>query len=568
MDRDLGIARKAKLEHIKTIAARLGIPAKFLENYGNYKAKVSLEILKRTTQYARRTTSKYIVVTGITPTHLGEGKTVTTIGLSMALNKAGKSAVACIREPSLGPFFGIKGGGVGGGRSQVLPGEDINLHLTGDIHAVSAAHNLCSAFLDNHLYRGNKLDIDLKKIFWKRVIDVNDRSLRSIKIGVGGGEYGVARDSSFEITAASEVMAILALADSIPDLRERVSKIVVALTRGGKPVTAEDLKVAGAMAVLLKDALKPNLLQTIENTPCFIHTGPFANITHGNSSILADKMGLGLADYVVTEAGFGADCGLEKFVNIKCRQSGLKPSAVVLVCSIRALKIHSGMYRTAIGKPLSRELDRENVDAVDAGCGNLVKQIENVRLFDVPCVVAINRFLNDTEREIKVVRDKALQAGAFNCVTSELYRYGSRGGEALAKSVVQATSINSRFRYLYEHDEPIKDKISKIAVQIYGAKGVSYEKEAEENIAHYQKLGYGKLPICMAKTPLSLSHDPALKGAPTGFVLPVRDVRPSIGAGFLYALCGKILTMPGLPSNPIGERIDINPKGEIRYVSK
>ena len=565
MERDLGIARKAKLEHIATIAKRLGIPAKFLETYGDYKAKVSLDILKIKKPGKD---SKYVVVTGITPTHLGEGKTVTTIGLSMALNKAGKKAVSCIREPSLGPFFGIKGGGVGGGRSQVLPAEDINLHLTGDIHAVSVAHNLCSAFLDNNLYRANRLGIDVNKIFWKRVIDVNDRSLRSIRIGLGGGEYGVERDSSFEITAASEVMAILALADSIPDLRKRVSRIVVALTRDGKAVTAQDLKVAGAMAVLLKDALKPNLVQTIENTPCFIHTGPFANITHGNSSILADKMGLALADFVVTEAGFGADCGLEKFVNIKCRTSGLKPSAVVLVCSIRALKVHSGLYRTAVGKPLSRDLERENVDAVEAGCVNLVKQIENVRLFGVPCVVAINRFPKDTEKELRIVREKALQAGAFDCVTSELYRYGSRGGAALAKSVIQASSVNSRFRYLYEPDEPIKDKICKIARLVYGAKSVSYEPLAEENIAHYQRLGFGALPICMAKTPLSLSHDPALKGAPIGFVLPIRDVRPSIGAGFLYALCGKILTMPGLPAHPIGERIDIDSKGEIIYVHR
>lgn len=553
------MAYKTNLKPITAICDKIGIPRKFLELYGNYKAKASLEILKN----GKSRHGKYIVVTGITPTHLGEGKTVTTIGLSMALNKTGKRSIACIREPSVGPFFGVKGGGVGGGNSQALPAEDINLHLTGDIHAVGASHNLCASFLDNHLFRGNSLDIDLDKIFWRRVIDVNDRALRKVRIGLGGGTGGVERDSGFEITAASELMAVLALCESIPDLRKRVGRIVVALTKSGKAVTTEDLKVAGAMGLLLKDAIKPNIVQTSENTPCFVHAGPFANITHGNSSILADRMALRLADYVVTESGFGADCGLEKFVNIKCRASGLMPHAVVLVASVRALKIHSGMYKMTVGRPLGRDIVKENVDAVEIGAQNLEKQIENVRLYGLPCVVAINRFDTDKAREIEAVRRKALDAGAFDCVTANVFRYGSKGGVELARAVEEAASVTSRVTFLYPPEMPIKKKIETIAMKVYGAKGVHFEKAAEENIALYEKLGFGKLPICMAKTHLSLSHDPNLKGAPKGFVLPVRDVRPSIGAGFLYALCGKVLTMPSLPSHPVGERVDIDSKGRM-----
>ncbi len=557
-------AQKTKLKQIGSIAASIGISKRYLEVYGDYKAKVSLEVLNNLK--ARR--SKYVVVTGITPTPLGEGKTVTTIGLAMALNRLGKKAVSCIRQPSIGPFFGIKGGGCGGGRSEVLPTEDINLHLTGDIHAVSQAHNLAAAFLDNHIFRGNVLDIDINKIFWRRVVDVNDRALRSVRIGLGDGEqYGVQRDTGFDITAASEVMAILALAESIPDLRKRLSRIVVALTKDGRAVTCEDLKVAGAMALILKDALKPNLVQTTENTPCFVHTGPFANITHGNSSILADKIALGLADFVVTESGFGADCGMEKFANIKCRQSGLEPDAAVLVSSIRALKVHSGMYRVAPGRPLDRNLSKENLDAVEAGCGNLEKQIENVRLFGIPCVVAINRFDSDTDREVAVVRRRALESGAFDCVVSRLYRYGSKGGIELAGAVQKACSCKSSFRFLYSLSATVKAKIEEIATKVYGAKAVRYEDAAEKNISLYERLGFGKLPICMAKTHLSLSDDPRLKGAPKDFILPVRDVKPSIGAGFLYVLCGKMMTMPSLPKHPIGEDIDIDSKGRIRYVS-
>ncbi|MFH1189547.1 MAG: formate--tetrahydrofolate ligase [Candidatus Omnitrophota bacterium] len=562
---DTEIAQKAKLKPIIGIAASLGINRNHLELYGDFKAKISLELLKR----PAKAKSKYIVVTGITPTHLGEGKTVTTIGLSMALNRMGNKAVSCIRQPSLGPFFGIKGGGVGGGRSQVLPTEDINLHLTGDIHAVGQAHNLCASFIDNHLFRGNGLNIDKNAIYWRRVVDVNDRSLRNVRIGLGGeSQYGIERDTGFDITAASEIMAILALSGSIKDMRERLSKIVVALTKDKKPVTAEDLRVAGSMALLLREAIKPSIVQTIEQTPCFIHTGPFANITHGNSSIIADRIALKLADYVVTESGFGADCGLEKFADIKCRTSGLKPDAVALVCSVRALKIHSGIYKMVAGKPLEKRIIKENLEAVEAGCTNLDRQIENSRLYGVPCVVSINRFATDTDKEIEAVRKKALASGAFDCVVNDCYRYGSKGAMALGTAVMEACRGKSKFRFLYPEDAPIKDKIEIIAKRVYGAASVHYEPAASVSIALFEKLGYDKLPVCMAKTHLSLSHDPALKGAPRDFILPVRDVKPSIGAGFLYALCGKMLTMPSLPACPVGENIDIDNNGRVKYVHR
>ncbi|MDP3786780.1 MAG: formate--tetrahydrofolate ligase [Candidatus Omnitrophota bacterium] len=548
------------IKPIAAIAVKLGIPRKNLELFGDYKAKISLNILKKSD--SRK--GKYIVVTGITPTHLGEGKTVTTIGLSMALNKSGKKCVACIRQPSIGPFFGVKGGGVGGGKSLVLPEEDINLHLTGDIHAVSQAHNLCASFIDNHLYRGNALNIDVERIYWRRVVDVNDRALRRVMIGLGGGDSGVERQTGFDITAASELMAILALSESIPDLRKRISKIIVALTKDGKPVTCEDLKVAGSMALLLRDAIKPNLVQTNEGTPCIIHTGPFANITHGNSSVIADRVGLKLADFVVTESGFGADCGLEKFVDIKCRQSGLKPDAVVLVASIRALKIHSGLFKMTVGKPLDREIERENLKAVGLGSSNLKKQIENSIIYGVPCVVAINRFKTDTSREIASVKKIALKAGAYSCVVSEVFTKGSRGGIDLARAVIAAAKVKSSFKLLYPSTTSIKDKMERIAKTIYGAKAVSFEPLAQANAQNFELLGLGELPICMAKTHLSLSHDPTLKGAPKDFVLPVREIRPSVGAGFLYALCGKILTMPSLPSHPVGECIDVDAKGRTK----
>ena len=553
------------LRPIHSIAAKLGIPDKHLELYGDYKAKLSLDILKGRRGRGRRALGKYIVVTGVTPTHLGEGKTVTTIGLSMALNKfKDTKAVACIRQPSIGPFFGVKGGGTGGGRAKVLPEDYINLHLTGDIHAISQAHNLCASFIDNHLYRGNRLNIDTDKIFWRRVVDVNDRALRSVLIALGGGEHGVERKTGFSITAASELMAILALCGSIPDLRKRVSKIILALTKEGRAVTAEDIHVAGSMALLLKDAIKPNLVQTNEFTPCIIHTGPFANITHGSSSVLADRIGLKLADFVVTESGFGADCGMEKFINIKCRQSGLKPDAAVLVCSIRALKIHSGAFRIIAGKPLGREIEKENLEAVEKGCANLKKQIKNVSVYGIPCVVAINRFEADTAKEIALVKKIALSSGAFDCVTSEVYKKGSAGAGELAKAVIKAASAKGSFKFLYPSDASIKEKIRAIATKIYGASGVNFEPHAESSIEAFERLGLGHLPVCMAKTPLSLSHDPELKGAPMDFVLPVREIRPSTGAGFLYALCGNILTMPSLPSHPVGECMDVDAKGRAK----
>ncbi len=554
---------RPNLKPIDRIAKDLGIHAKYLELYGDHKAKISLDLLGGLKSAKK---GKYIVVTGITPTHLGEGKTVTTIGLAMALSKGKEKAVVCIREPSVGPFFGVKGGGVGGGRCEVLPANDISLHLTGDIHAVSAAHNLCAAFIDNHLFHGNRLGIDKAKIFWKRVVDINDRALRSVRIGLGGGVNGIERDTRFDITAASELMAILALSESIADMRQRIGRIVIGLTKNGKPVTCEDLKCAGAMAALLTDALKPNLVQTTEGTPCFIHTGPFANITHGNSSILADRIALPLADYVVTEAGFGADCGLEKFIDIKCRASGLKPFVVVLVASIRALKIHSGIYKMVVGRSLDKEIMGENLDAVETGCSNLEKQIENVRAFDLPCVVAVNKFPTDTARELAMVKSKALEAGAFACEVSDMYKRGSEGGRDIAEAVKAACRTNNHFKFLYPLDIPIKKKILVIATKIYGAKDVRYEPDAEKDIAIFEKSGFGDLPVCMAKTHLSLSHDPLLKGAPRNFTLPVREVRPSIGAGFVYAICGKTLTMPALPSRPVGEKIDIDSKGRMIYV--
>lgn len=564
MKSDLEIAQKSKPKPILSIAKSLGIPKKYLELYGDYKAKVSIELLGK---LGSRRRAKYIDVTAITPTPLGEGKTVTTIGLAMALSRIGEKTICCLRQPSLGPVFGIKGGAAGGGYSQIVPMENFNLHLTGDIHAVGLAHNLCAAFLDNHLFRKNKLGIDLDRIFWRRVVDVSDRSLRNVRIGVGNGESGVERDTAFDITVASEIMAILALTTSLSDLRSRMSRIVVALTKDGRPVTCEDLKVAGAMTVLLKDAINPTLMQTLDNTPCLVHAGPFANIAHGNSSILADQIATRLADFVVTESGFGADCGAEKFFDIKCRESGLSPDAAVLVCSIRALKMHSGRFTVVAGRPLDEGLIKEDLEALRSGCVNLIKQIENVKVFGIPCVVAINRFDTDTEKEIDLVRKIALESGAFDCVTSSVWRDGSRGGVELARAVVAASVARKEFKFLYSLDMPIREKIKTIATKIYGASGVKYESRAEEDIARYERLGYGKLPVCMAKTHLSLSHDEKLKGAPKDFILPVRDVRPSIGAGFLYALCGQMRTMPGLPSHPAGERIDIDSKGRIKGLS-
>ncbi len=553
---DLKIAQKAKMKKIEKVAGQAGIGRDDLELYGDYKAKVKLGILDK---YKDAPDGKYIDVTAITPTPLGEGKTVTTIGATQGLNHIGKNAAVCIRQPSLGPVFGIKGGAAGGGYSQVLPMEDFNLHMTGDIHAVSIAHNLAAAFLDNSLKRNNRLNIDPFSISWNRVVDLNDRwALEDIVVGLGNG---FVRRSGFDISVASELMAILGLAENLQDLRERVGRCIVASTYGGEPVTCEDLKCAGAMTVLLKDALKPTLMQTLEGGPAFVHTGPFANIAHGNSSIIADKIALKLSDYVVTESGFGADIGMEKFFNIKCRQSGLTPDAVLLVVTVRALKMHSGDFDIKPGKPLPARFKNENPDAVARGCCNMEKHIENVKQFGVPSVVCINHFSDDSPSEIEVVRDRALNAGAEDVVISDVWAEGGKGGIEVAEALVEACEKENNFSLLYENDEPIESKIEKIATRIYGASGVQYASKARKNIELYKQRGWEKLPVCMAKTHLSLSHDSSLKGRPRDFMLPVRDVRPSIGAGFLYPLCGSMRTIPGLPTRPAAEDVDIDKNG-------
>ncbi len=561
MKSDIEIAQAAETKHIKDIAGSMGLGEDYLELYGNNKAKVKLEVLET---LKGNPDGKFIDVTAITPTPLGEGKTVTTIGLSMALNKIGKKAITCIRQPSLGPVFGIKGGAAGGGYSQVLPMEDFNLHLTGDIHAVGVAHNLMAAFLDTHLMKGNDLNIDPFSIAINRVVDVSDRALRNIVVGLGGQTNGIPRETGYDITVASEVMAILALTTGLKDLRQRLARMAIASTYDGKAVTAEDLKVAGAMTVLLKDAIKPNLLQTIEHTPCFVHAGPFANIAHGNSSILADMMAIKLGEYVVTESGFGADIGAEKFMNIKCRYSGLKPDAVVIVATVRALKMHGGGFEFIPGQGVDKDLmEKPNVEAVRKGCGNLEKMIENMKLFGTSVVVAINHFEPDSDEEINVIKERAIAAGAEDAVVSKVWLKGGDGGKELAEAVVKAAEKPTEFKFLYPLEWSIKKKIETIATKIYGADGVSYSPEAEKKIDLYTKQGFAELPICMAKTHLSLSHDPNLKGRPTGFTVPVRDVRASVGAGFLYPLLGQMRTMPGLPKVPAGTRVDIDDDGNI-----
>ena len=555
---DLQIAQGAKLKPVSKIAAEIGLKESEIELYGNWKAKISLDVLKR---LKKRKSGKYIDVTAITPTPLGEGKTTVTVGLGQALSKIGKKAIICIRQPSLGPVFGIKGGAAGGGYSQIIPMEDFNLHLTGDIHAIGLAHNLLAAFIDNHIFHGNKLNINPQSVTFRRVVDVSDRALRSIIIGLNN--EGVQRETGYDITVASEVMAILALTSGLKDLRNRLGKIVIGTTLEGKPVTAEDLKVAGAMTVLLRDAIKPNLMQTLENTPAFVHCGPFANIAHGNSSILADEIALKLTDYVVTESGFGADLGAEKFMDIKCRISGLKPNTVVMVATIRALKMHSGRFKVVTGKPLDERLTRENLQAIREGAANLEKQIENMRQFGVPVVVAINRFSFDTDKEIELVKKIALKAGAEAACATDIHAKGGAGGRQLAEAVVKACQKPAKFKFLYPLNIPIKEKIETIARKIYGADAVTYLPAAEKAIKLYTEMGYSNLPICMAKTHESLSHDKNLKGRPSNFTVPIRDVRLSAGAGFLYPLLGEMRTMPGLPSVPAGEKVDIDEKGRI-----
>jgi formate--tetrahydrofolate ligase len=555
---DLDIAQAARLRPIRAVAADLGLTDDDIELYGRHIAKIDLAVLQRLTDQPR---GRYIVVTAITPTPLGEGKTTTTIGLGQALARLGKRSVVIIRQPSMGPTFGIKGGAAGGGYSQVVPMEPFNLHLTGDIHAVGAAHNLLAAMIDNHLHHGNRLDIDPYTVSWNRVVDISDRALRQVIVGLGGKENGPVRQAQFDIAVASEVMAILALTTGLHDLRQRLGRIVVAHTRDGAPVTADDLKAAGAMTVLLKEAIKPNLLQTLEGSPALVHCGPFANIAHGASSVLADLIGLHCADYVVTESGFGADIGFEKFCDIKCRASGLTPDAVVLVATVRALKAHSGRYAITAGKPLDPRLSEENPDDVAAGVANLAAQVRIAKLFGRPVVVAINRFPNDFSSEIEVVRQAARDVGAFEVVESVVFAEGGAGGYDLAQAVMAACEMPGKFTPLYPLDMSLRDKIETLATKVYGAARVEYTPEASRQLTRFEQQGYGALPICMAKTQLSISHDPKLRGAPSGYVFPIREVRLAAGAGFIYPLAGDIRTMPGLPAHPAAERIDIDADG-------
>ncbi len=564
---DIDIAQAAAIRPIREIAAALGLTEDDLELYGKYKAKIHLDVREK---FAARPNAKYIDVTAITPTPLGEGKTTTTVGLTQALGALGYKSIAAIRQPSMGPTFGIKGGAAGGGYSQIIPMEDFNLHLTGDIHAVSVAHNLCAAAIDARLHHEGRwsdsyfekigltrLNIDPYSITWNRVVDMNDRVMRNIIIGLGGLEDGPMRQTGYDIAVASELMAILALTTGLDDMRRRIGRIVIGTDTKKRPITAEDLGVAGAMTVLMKDAIMPNLLQTLEGQPAFVHAGPFANIAHGNSSVIADQIGVKVGDFLVTESGFGADIGMEKFFDIKCRTSGLIPNAVVMVATVRALKMHGGGPKVVAGRALDKAYTQENLELVQRGVANLEAHIKIARKFGIPVVVAINAFHTDTEAEWAIVREAALRAGASDAVVTTHWADGGQGALKLAEAVVRAADEPSDFRFLYDTAQPIKEKIEILAREVYGADGVDYSPEAEEKIKLYTDLGYDKTPICMAKTHLSFSHDPALKGVPKGFTFPIRDIRASVGAGFLYPLAGEMRTMPGLPSKPAFMNVDI-----------
>ena len=556
---DLDIARAAHPKPMPEVAAKMGIGEHLLRPYGTELAKISLDAID---ELADRPRAKYVVVTAITPTPLGEGKTTTSVGLGQAMSHVGKNAVLSLRQPSMGPTFGIKGGAAGGGYSQVIPMELLNLHLTGDFHAVTAAHNLLSAMVDNHLHHGNELGLDLNNITWRRVLDVNDRSLRNIVVGLGGRMDGVTRQTGFDITAASEVMAILALATSADDLRARLGRIVVGYTRDNRPVTADDLSAAGSMSVIMRDALAPNLLQPIENTPVIVHAGPFGNIAHGNSSVVGDLIGIRGGDYLITEAGFGADMGAERFFNIKCRASGLTPDAAVLVATVRALKAHSGKYRIVAGKALPEDLLAENPDDVMAGAENLRKQVENVKAHGVTPVIAINAFPTDHASEHEAIRKFGESLGSRVAVCTH-FADGGAGAVELAEAVIEACEEESDFGFLYEESDPLKTKIEKVATTIYGAAQVDYTAAASRQLQNYEENGFGSLPVCIAKAHLSISGDPTLKGAPTGHTLTVREARASVGAGFVYPICGDMSTMPGLASSPAAARIDIEDDGQI-----
>jgi formate--tetrahydrofolate ligase len=555
---DLEIARKAKLLPMPEIAERMGIGPHLLEPYGHDVAKVKLEAIE---ELAGRPKAKYVVVSAITPTPLGEGKTTTTVGLGQALAHIGRTATVAIRQPSMGPTFGIKGGAAGGGYSQVVPMERLNLHLTGDMHAITAAHNLLAAMIDNQIHHHEAL-VDRDSVTWRRVLDVSDRVLRNVIVGLGTREDGVIRSTGFDITAASEVMTVLALSTSLRDMRQRLGRIVIGNTTGGKPITAEELFAAGSMTVIMRDAIKPNLLQTLENTPVLVHAGPFGNIATGNSSVIADLIGIHCGEFLVTEAGFGADMGAERFFNIKCRTSGLAPDAAVVVATVRALKVHSGRYRVVAGRPLPPEMVKENPDDVWAGAPNLRKQVENIRVHGVTPVVAINAFPTDHASEQAAVREIAEELGVRSAVCNN-FAEGGRGATELAEMVAAAAEEPSSFQFLYPLDATLRAKIETIATKIYGADGVEYYPPAAEQLDAFERNGFGNLAICIAKSHLSISSDPKLKGAPTGWKLPVREVRASVGAGFVYTICGDMRTMPGLPSHPNAIRIDIDDKGEI-----
>ena len=548
---DIEIAQSVTPQHILKIAQRAGVEDKYLEQYGNAKAKVSLDLLKE----SKRENGKLILVTAITPTPAGEGKTTTTIGLADGLKRIGKNVVVALREPSLGPVFGVKGGAAGGGWAQVIPMEDINLHFTGDFHAIGAANNLLAAMLDNHIYQGNALGIDPRKISWKRCVDMNDRQLRFVVDGLGGKVNGVPREDGYDITVASEIMAVLCLSSSITDLKERLSKIIVGYTYDDKPVTAGQLNAQGAMTALLKDALKPNLVQTLEGTPAFVHGGPFANIAHGCNSVIATKMAMKLGDYAVTEAGFGADLGAEKFLDIKCRLANLKPDAVVIVATIRALKMHGGLAKS--------ELGNEDLVALEKGLPNLLRHVHNIKdVYKLPSVVAVNRFPTDTDKEIELVIEKCRELGV-NVVLSTVWAEGGKGGEQLAKEVVSLCEKQNDFTFSYQSCESIKEKINSITTKIYGGDGVIFTPEAEKQIAKLEELGFANLPVCVAKTQYSFSDDMTKLGAPTGFKITVRSLKVSAGAGFIVVLTGNIMTMPGLPKVPAAEKIDVDENGII-----
>ena len=551
MKTDIEIAQSTQMRPIQEIAKTAGVPEEYLEYYGRYKAKIDYRLLRET----ETPNGKLILVTAINPTPAGEGKTTTTVGLADGMRRLGKNALVALREPSLGPVFGVKGGAAGGGYAQVVPMEDINLHFTGDFHAIGAANNLLAAMLDNHIQQGNALGIDVKRITWKRCVDMNDRQLRNIVDGLGGRMQGVPREDGFDITVASEVMAVLCLASSIPDLKERLSRIIVGYTYDDKPVTAGDLKAAGAMAALLKDALKPNLVQTLEGTPAFIHGGPFANIAHGCNSVMATRMALKLGDYAITEAGFGADLGAEKFLDIKCRMAGLTPDAVVLVATVRALKHHGGAAKA--------DLNHEDLAALERGLPNLLRHVENItQVYGLPCVVAINRFPTDTEAELKLVEDKCRALGV-NVALSEVWAKGGEGGIALAQEVIRLCESENHFRFAYDLDQSIEEKLEAIVTKVYHGKGVLLTPNAKKQMKQLTDLGFGGMPICMAKTQYSFSDDQTLLGAPDDFVVTVRNLKVSAGAGFLVALTGDIMTMPGLPKVPAAEKIDVDETGKI-----